>query len=59
MLKRVRRAHPDWKVPFPSKVDLAGELIDGAVEKGSRYPLVMDSTTVLKKAGIFRSNMLY
>jgi hypothetical protein len=43
MLKRVRRAHPDWKDPFPSKVDLAGELIDGAVEKGSRYPLVMDS----------------
>jgi hypothetical protein len=43
ILKRVRREHPDWDVPFPSKQDLACELIDEAVEQGFRYPVVMDS----------------
>jgi DDE superfamily endonuclease len=43
ILKRVRRDHPDWEVPFPSKLDLACDLIDWAVEKSYCYPVVMDS----------------
>lgn len=43
ILKRVRRDHPDWEVPFPSKLDLACELVDWAVEKGFFYPVVVDS----------------
>lgn len=42
ILKRVRLAHPDWQVPYPSKLDLACDLIDWAVEKGYGYPVVMD-----------------
>ena len=43
ILKRARQAHPDWEVPFPTKLDLACDLIDEAVAKGFRYPVVMDS----------------
>jgi hypothetical protein len=43
ILKRVRRDHPDWQVPYPSKLDLACDLIDWAVERGYRYPVVIDS----------------
>lgn len=43
ILKRVRRDHPDWAGPFPSKLDLACDLIDWAVEPGFFYPVVMDS----------------
>jgi hypothetical protein len=43
ILKRVQKDHPDWKTPYPSKLDLACELIDWAVAKGYRYPVVMDS----------------
>lgn len=43
ILKRVRQAHPDWEVPYPSKLDLACELIDWAVAKGYSYPVIMDS----------------
>ena len=32
--KRVRRAHPDWGVPYPSKLDLACDLIDWAGARG-------------------------
>ncbi len=43
ILKRARQEHPDWEIPFPTKLDLACELIDQVVEKGYRYPVVMDS----------------
>jgi len=43
VLKRAGQDHPDWDVPFPSKLDLACELIDWAVEQGYRYPVVIDS----------------
>jgi len=43
ILKRVRRAHPDWGVPYPSKLDLACDLIDWAVARGYSSPVVIDS----------------
>lgn len=43
ILKRVRSAHPDWEVPYPSKLDLACQLIDEAVAQGYTYPVVFDS----------------
>jgi hypothetical protein len=43
ILKRVRLTQPDGQVPFPSKLDWACDLIDWALEKGYRYPVVRDS----------------
>lgn len=59
--KRVRLAHPDWQVPFPSKLDLACDLIDWAVEKGYCYPVVMDSGYTCRQvcAHIADKNMIY
>jgi hypothetical protein len=42
ILKRVRRDHPQWQTPYPSKLDLACELIDGAIQRGYRHPVVID-----------------
>jgi hypothetical protein len=49
ILKRVRSAHPDWEVPYPSKLDLACQLIDWAVAKGYTYPVVFDSWYTCKQ----------
>jgi len=43
ILRRVAREHPDWDVPYPSKLQLACRLIDWAVAHGFRHPVVMDS----------------
>ena len=61
ILKRVRRDHPDWEVPFPSKLDLACDLIDWAVEQGYRYPVVMDSWYTCRQfcEHIAGKNMIY
>lgn len=61
ILKRVRRDHPNWQVPFPSKLDLACELIDWAVAHGYSYPVVMDSWYTCRQvcAHIAGENMIY
>jgi DDE superfamily endonuclease len=61
ILKRVRRDHPDWEVPFPSKLTLACELIDWVVEKGYCYPVVMDSWYTCRQVceHIASKNMIY
>lgn len=43
ILKRVRQQHRDWQVPYPSKLDLACDLVDWAFERGYRSPVVFDS----------------
>lgn len=43
ILKRVGQEHTDWQIPYPSKMDLACELIDWAFERGYRSPIVFDS----------------
>jgi len=61
ILKRVRRDHPAWEVPFPSKLDLACELIDWAVEQGFCYPVVIDSWFTCRQVceHIAGKNMIY
>jgi hypothetical protein len=61
LLKRVRRDHPDWQVPYPSKLDLACDLIDWAVERGYRYPVVFDSWYTCRQVceHIAGKNMIY
>lgn len=61
ILKRVRRLHPDWEVPYPSKLDLACELIDWAVAKGYNYPVVFDSWYTCKQVchHLAHHNMIY
>lgn len=61
ILKRVRRDHPDWAVPFPSKLDLACELIDWAVRQGYNYPVVFDSWYTCRQVceHIAAKNMIY
>ena len=61
ILKRVRCAHPDWPVPYPSKLDLACELIDWAVAQGYNYPVVMDSWYTCKQVchHIANQGMIY
>ncbi|MBI3300688.1 MAG: transposase, partial [Deltaproteobacteria bacterium] len=49
ILKRVRCAHPDWSVPYASKLDLACQLIDWAVAQGYHYPVVIDSWYTCKQ----------
>jgi len=41
-LKRVRGAHPDGNGPYPSQLDVACQLIAGAVAQGDTYPVVFD-----------------
>jgi len=43
ILRRAKKQHPDWEVPYPSKLELACDLIDWAIEHGFRHPVVMDS----------------
>jgi hypothetical protein len=61
ILKRVRRDHPDWEIPFPNKLDLACELIDWAVDKGYCYPVVIDSWYTCRQVceHITSKNMIY
>lgn len=61
ILKRVRRAQPDWDVPYPSKLDLACELIDWAVAEGYNYPVVFDSWYTCRQVcqHIASKNMIY
>jgi hypothetical protein len=61
ILKRVRQHHPDWPVPYPSKLDLACELIDWAVAKGYNYPVIFDSWYTCKQVchHIAKKNMIY
>ena len=61
ILKRVRAAHPDWPVPYPSKLDLACQLIDWAVAQGYHYPVVMDSWYTCKQVchHIANKDMIY
>ena len=61
ILKRVRLAHSDWQVPFPSKLDLACDLVDWAVEKGYSGPVVMDSWYTCRQVceHIAGKNMIY
>lgn len=50
-----------WEVPFPSKLDLACDLIDRAVARGYRYPVVMDSWYTCRQVcqHIAGKNMIY
>jgi hypothetical protein len=61
ILKRVKKDHPDWKTPYPSKLDLACELIDWAVTRGYRHPVVMDSWFTCRQVcdHIASKDMLY
>jgi hypothetical protein len=61
LLKRVRLAHRDWQIPYPSKLDLACDLIDWAVEKGYDYPVVIDSWYTCRQvcSHIAGKNMIY
>lgn len=49
ILKRVRAAHPDGEVPYPSQLDLACELMDWAVAQGYNSPVIFASWYTCKQ----------